>query len=254
MYSVYATLRGHFMHETQKEFQEKLQNIFCRFFNRKMTYFVRDKSKERDVFLVTNVPLETILLYDGAPQYSYHRMQIHDEAFLDDFYESFPLLKDADAIVSIMELTKAVKNSPDGFTLSTEGTEIHLKAKGETDYLVGNLLMTSEIGTYWNYYNAGILMDDDRKECPIGNDPITEKFTIWTVPIGDLSVKIILYPGYNIPDLGRYQKASKDTGKLQVSMGREKWSYLVNYQYDGTLLSSTGSQHGQRWYLLRNAV
>ena len=259
------------MRETPKIFLNKLRNIFCRFFDRKMTYFVRDSREERNTFLFTNVPFETILLYDDAPHYSYHKVVVHDEEFLDDFYTIFPLLKDTDCIIDIAEFTVGLTDkmvpdlsneSPDPekpimhpeletAVLSKEGESVRLYVGETVSRTIGTLLIAQDVSAYWGYFKLGQLSDPNPFICPTNGLDMSEKYTIWTVPVGEnRETKIILYPGYNIPSVAKYQMASKDTGTISIRLGREGLSYLVSYDYHGALLDATGTQPGQRWYML----
>ncbi len=258
------------MRETPKIFLNKLRNIFCRFFDRKMSYFVRDSREDRNTFLFTNVPFETILLYDDAPHYSYHKVVVHDEEFLDDFYEVFPMLKDTDCIIDIGEFTVGLtdkmvedptKQSEDGkpvlhpeletAVLSKEGESIHLYVGENVSRTIGTLLSPQDASAYWGYFKLGLLTDPSPFICPTEGLDMSEKYSIWTVPVGeDRMTKIILQPGYNIPSVAKYQKASKDTGTITIRLGRDGLSYLVSYDYHGALLDATGTQHDQRWYML----
>lgn len=239
------------MNYEPKPFVEMFQNLFCRFFGRKLRYLLLDNRQEKDIFLMTNVPYETILVYDDSPKYSYHKLIVKDTAFLDDFQDRFPVLFKTLAVVDILKIATLLKPetlSQTAFRVR-DGIVFMRVLDDETD--VGLELIPMDADSYWSYFKAGKLPDGDVWHTTLTASDLSGKELIRTVSPDEKSMNIILQAGVNIPALNTYAKAAKDKDEVTLQIGRVDDTYLVSYFYDGNKVSATGTQHGQRWFILK---
>lgn len=250
---------------TAKEFMTISKAIFYQLFNRKLSFvvFSGDESKSNE-WLFTNVGYETILMYDSNPDYFYSYVVIKNKAYLDKFYEYFPVLKSTACLIRVVDMLSTLSKLDDISKCSVQRRHneivmVYTDNDEEVIKPIGVHLMDIDVDMYQTLWRSGLITSEHSYSKEYTYMEITEVDgrTILHVSDSDGSdehlprrATVVVQYGFMLPSLSMFLKNMSDQNQsFTVCAGYDKDSVIVNARYDTDLLSCITTQPAQRWFV-----
>ena len=263
------------MNYDNKKFVTLLKAIFYQLFSRKMQFVVfnGDPSKSQTL-MFSNVPLETMLVYDDSPEYCFHEVMIRDLDFVADFYKRFPILKNHPCFIRVVDFLSTFTKNKDidksvmaiddeDITLSYDTVDSTTKEETTTVNSIGSIITPVEADMYTNVYRSGKIVSDDPYSIKINKSEVGDDESK-VMLVNDIAhptdkfpsqcALVILQPGFNVPTLNSFCKAVKESEEFELLAGYDKNCIILNCVYDTTLLKSYGTHPAQRWFVKNKRI
>ena len=258
-----------------KEFFNTLKAIFYQLFSRKLMFvvFTGDPNKE-DQWLLTNVDIETMRVYDESPAYHFAVLNIKDKDFLHEFFKRFPVFKTISCIVRVVDFCASLAKADVLSDCTVDGNydiltvtypeknklceELVEKQTKEIGYVIPDI----EVEMYYNTWKSGLVTSEDPYSKVLDEEQIfQDDKTIMLVQnkkVGDEKSPIkyalvILQTGFLVPTLIPFCKAIKgQTKSITLQVGYDLNTVMLTTIYDTPLLKAVITQPSQRWFVKEN--
>lgn len=243
-----------------KVFLDQLKLILSSLFARQMSYAIFGCPKLKDnEWLFSNVKSTDIEIYESDPEFYFHKVTIHDEAFLQQLYQQYPVLKSHVICLDVKKFMSFVNKSSKQLNeskLSLSGQDLLFEC-GENSAACGQMISEFTANHYYDIFLSGMPDGEEPYVINLEVDQIDpSKITYLQIqnhnnqsPQDIFQTRCMLLQGKNIISTKEYIPKSKiSTYSIKLKAGGTKRALKVSVTFDCEFVSVVSSQPGIRYY------
>ena len=253
------------MFYNDKDFVNILKAVWYNLFSRKLPFITMlGDPNLSDVFMFSNVDVDTMLIYDDSAKYGFARVVMKNKKFLEDFYTRFGVIKTIPCVINVVDFIATLTKNKDinEVGIKMEDSYIYMSYTDNNITIwkkVADIVPRIVADMYFTIWKSGLVTSEDPYITVFTDKDFDDKdYKVITVRdinqekpnLKSQNALAILQPGLNIITLNSYLKAIKgEVKEVTLICGYDKNSIVMNYKYDGNAVYVLGTHPSQRWFV-----